>query len=149
MTLYATLGTAAIAHGLNEAEVTHVITSKDLLHSRLKVHLYKYNKLALRISKRAQSCLNSNALSPPASILTFQHILCDAPSLECVVILDNKPTSWPDIPSGITVYNMEAVKELGSRPENCERLCSVIKKVSKFVLKMKVHGRRLNTKPAH
>ena len=37
MTLYSTLGPTAIAHGLNETEVTHIITSKDLLHSRLKV----------------------------------------------------------------------------------------------------------------
>lgn len=27
----------AIAHGLNETEVTHIITSNDLLQSRLKV----------------------------------------------------------------------------------------------------------------
>uniref|UniRef100_A0A671Y2N2 long-chain-fatty-acid--CoA ligase n=1 Tax=Sparus aurata TaxID=8175 RepID=A0A671Y2N2_SPAAU len=37
VTLYATLGPMAIAHGLNETEVTHIITSKDLLQSRLKV----------------------------------------------------------------------------------------------------------------
>uniref|UniRef100_A0AAZ3QHL0 long-chain-fatty-acid--CoA ligase n=1 Tax=Oncorhynchus tshawytscha TaxID=74940 RepID=A0AAZ3QHL0_ONCTS len=37
VTLYSTLGGAAIAHGLNETEITHIITSKDLLHSRLKV----------------------------------------------------------------------------------------------------------------
>ncbi|XP_075877402.1 fatty acid CoA ligase Acsl3-like isoform X2 [Nelusetta ayraudi] len=72
VTLYATLGPTAIAHGLNETEVTHVITSKDLLHSRLK----------------------------------------------CVIVLDSKPTSWPDIPRGITIHNMDAVKELGSKPEN-------------------------------
>lgn len=40
MTLYATLGPVAIAHGLNETEVTHIITSKDLLQSRLKVTAY-------------------------------------------------------------------------------------------------------------
>lgn len=37
VTLYSTLGGSAIAHGLNETEVTHIITSKDLLQSRLKV----------------------------------------------------------------------------------------------------------------
>ncbi|KAI4902767.1 hypothetical protein NFI96_015283 [Prochilodus magdalenae] len=36
VTLYSTLGGPAIAHGLNETEVTHIITSKDLLQSRLK-----------------------------------------------------------------------------------------------------------------
>uniref|UniRef100_A0A669C7R6 long-chain-fatty-acid--CoA ligase n=1 Tax=Oreochromis niloticus TaxID=8128 RepID=A0A669C7R6_ORENI len=39
VTLYATLGPVAIAHGLNETEVTHIITSKDLLQSRLKAIL--------------------------------------------------------------------------------------------------------------
>lgn len=37
VTLYSTLGPMAIAHGLNETEVTHIITSKDLLNTRLKV----------------------------------------------------------------------------------------------------------------
>uniref|UniRef100_A0A8B9I0E0 long-chain-fatty-acid--CoA ligase n=1 Tax=Astyanax mexicanus TaxID=7994 RepID=A0A8B9I0E0_ASTMX len=36
VTLYSTLGGPAIAHGLNETEVTHIITSKDLMQSRLK-----------------------------------------------------------------------------------------------------------------
>ena len=31
VTLYATLGTDAIIHGVNESEVSHVITSADLL----------------------------------------------------------------------------------------------------------------------
>ncbi|XP_056329817.1 long-chain-fatty-acid--CoA ligase 3a isoform X1 [Danio aesculapii] len=36
VTLYSTLGGPAIAHGLNEAEVSHIITSKDLLETKLK-----------------------------------------------------------------------------------------------------------------
>uniref|UniRef100_A0A8C2HK11 long-chain-fatty-acid--CoA ligase n=1 Tax=Cyprinus carpio TaxID=7962 RepID=A0A8C2HK11_CYPCA len=36
VTLYSTLGGAAIAHGLNEAEVSHIITSKELLETKLK-----------------------------------------------------------------------------------------------------------------
>eukprot|EP00064_Thunnus_orientalis_P005790 superscaffoldBa00000583_g5804 len=82
VTLYSTLGPAAIAHGLNETEVTHIITSKDLLQSRLKA------------------------------------ILCDVPRLQYVIVVDSKPTSWPDIPRGITIYNMDTVKEMGSRPDN-------------------------------
>ncbi|KAG8580786.1 hypothetical protein GDO81_007412 [Engystomops pustulosus] len=35
VTLYATLGGPAIAHGLNETEVTHIITSKELLQTKL------------------------------------------------------------------------------------------------------------------
>ncbi|XP_058655791.1 long-chain-fatty-acid--CoA ligase 3a isoform X2 [Onychostoma macrolepis] len=36
VTLYSTLGGPAIAHGLNEAEVSHIITSKELLETKLK-----------------------------------------------------------------------------------------------------------------
>lgn len=82
VTLYSTLGLAAIAHGLNETEVTHIITSKDLLQSRLKA------------------------------------ILCEVPRLQHIIVVDNKPTSWPDMPRGIMVYNMDTVQEIGSRPEN-------------------------------
>ncbi|KAK1879718.1 Long-chain-fatty-acid--CoA ligase 3 [Dissostichus eleginoides] len=82
VTLYSTLGPMAIAHGLNETEITHIITSKDLLQSRLKA------------------------------------IVCDVPRLQYIIVVDSKPTSWPNIPRGITVYSMDAVKEIGSKPEN-------------------------------
>ncbi|TRY93825.1 hypothetical protein DNTS_027007 [Danionella cerebrum] len=82
VTLYSTLGGAAIAHGLNETEVTHIITSKDLLQSRLKA------------------------------------ILMEVPRLRHIIVVDAKPSSWPDLPRGIMVHNMAAVQELGSRPEN-------------------------------
>lgn len=36
-TLYATLGEEGIAHGINETEVTHIVTSQDLLAKLLKV----------------------------------------------------------------------------------------------------------------
>ncbi|KAJ8390354.1 hypothetical protein AAFF_G00107480 [Aldrovandia affinis] len=45
VTLYSTLGGSAIAHGLNETEVTHIITSKDLLQSRLKAILVEVPRL--------------------------------------------------------------------------------------------------------
>ncbi|XP_041119095.1 long-chain-fatty-acid--CoA ligase 3-like isoform X2 [Polyodon spathula] len=45
VTLYSTLGGPAIAHGLNETEVTHIITSKDLLQSRLKAILLQVPRL--------------------------------------------------------------------------------------------------------
>ncbi|XP_061878798.1 long-chain-fatty-acid--CoA ligase 3b isoform X1 [Entelurus aequoreus] len=82
VTLYATLGPTAIAHGLNETEVTHIITSKDLLQGRLKA------------------------------------ILCDVPRLQFVIVVDKKLSSWQDIPRGIMVHSMDAVKEMGSKPEN-------------------------------
>ena len=37
VTLYSTLGGPAIAHALNETEVTHIIISRELLETRLKV----------------------------------------------------------------------------------------------------------------
>lgn len=45
VTLYATLGGQAIAHGLNETEVTHIITSKKLLQTKLKEILLHVPKL--------------------------------------------------------------------------------------------------------
>ncbi|XP_061684160.1 long-chain-fatty-acid--CoA ligase 3a [Syngnathoides biaculeatus] len=44
-TFYATLGGPAIAHGLNETDVTHIITSLELLETRLKAILAKIPKL--------------------------------------------------------------------------------------------------------
>ncbi|XP_036412126.1 long-chain-fatty-acid--CoA ligase 3b [Colossoma macropomum] len=82
VTLYSTLGGPAIAHGLNETEVTHIITSKDLLQSRLK------------------------------------EILLDVPRLQHIIIVDNKPTSWPGLPRGILVHSMASLQELGAKPEN-------------------------------
>eukprot|EP00064_Thunnus_orientalis_P010124 superscaffoldBa00001342_g10150 len=45
VTLYSTLGGPAIAHGLNEAQVTHIITSRELLETRLKPILIEVPRL--------------------------------------------------------------------------------------------------------
>uniref|UniRef100_A0A667ZT10 long-chain-fatty-acid--CoA ligase n=1 Tax=Myripristis murdjan TaxID=586833 RepID=A0A667ZT10_9TELE len=45
VTLYSTLGGPAIAHGLNEAQVTHIITSRELLETRLKAILREVPRL--------------------------------------------------------------------------------------------------------
>ncbi|KAL6104500.1 acsl3 [Pungitius sinensis] len=82
VTLYSTLGPMAIAHGLNETEITHIITSKDLLQSRLKA------------------------------------IVCDVPRLQHIILVDSKLTSCPSVPRGIMVYNMDAVKAMGSKPDS-------------------------------
>lgn len=42
VTLYSTLGGPAIAHGLNESQVSHIITSRELLETRLKVRIHTY-----------------------------------------------------------------------------------------------------------
>ncbi|KAM9440191.1 long-chain-fatty-acid--CoA ligase 3b [Clarias gariepinus] len=82
VTLYSTLGGPAIAHGLNETEVTHIITSKDLLQSRLK------------------------------------EILLEVPRLQHIILVDQKSSTWPDLPRGIQVHSMSAVQELGAKPES-------------------------------
>ncbi len=38
VTLYATLGEDAVAYGLNQCGATHLITSTELLQTKLKVH---------------------------------------------------------------------------------------------------------------
>ncbi|KAL3056949.1 hypothetical protein OYC64_007433 [Pagothenia borchgrevinki] len=45
VTLYSTLGGPAIAHGLNETQVTHIFTSKELLETRLKAILIEVPRL--------------------------------------------------------------------------------------------------------
>lgn len=39
VTLYATLGKEAVVHGLNESEAAYLITSVELLESKLKVNM--------------------------------------------------------------------------------------------------------------
>ncbi|XP_030634631.1 long-chain-fatty-acid--CoA ligase 3a [Chanos chanos] len=45
VTLYSTLGGPAIAHGLNETEVTHIITSRELLDTKIKAILVEVPRL--------------------------------------------------------------------------------------------------------
>ncbi|XP_013880551.1 long-chain-fatty-acid--CoA ligase 3 [Austrofundulus limnaeus] len=45
VTLYPTLGGPAIVHGLNEAQVSHIITSRELLETRLKAILPEVPRL--------------------------------------------------------------------------------------------------------
>ncbi|XP_072312571.1 fatty acid CoA ligase Acsl3-like [Eucyclogobius newberryi] len=45
VTLYSTLGGPAVAHGLKEAEVTHIITSRELLETRLQAIVVQVPRL--------------------------------------------------------------------------------------------------------
>ncbi|CAN9511163.1 unnamed protein product [Ophioblennius macclurei] len=45
VTLYSTLGGPAVAHGLNETQVTHIITSRELLETKLKAILAEVPRL--------------------------------------------------------------------------------------------------------
>ncbi|XP_060688463.1 long-chain-fatty-acid--CoA ligase 4 isoform X2 [Hemiscyllium ocellatum] len=55
VTIYATLGEDAVAYGLNESEVTHLITSVELLDTKLKKVLPKLQKLkhVIYVDKKA------------------------------------------------------------------------------------------------
>ncbi|XP_038861519.1 long-chain-fatty-acid--CoA ligase 4-like isoform X1 [Salvelinus namaycush] len=82
VTLYATLGEEAVAYGLNECGATHLITSAELLETKLK------------------------------------NVLPDMRNLKHVIYVDNKSISRAGYPEGIQIYSMQAVQELGAKPDN-------------------------------
>ncbi|KAG9264807.1 long-chain-fatty-acid-CoA ligase 3 [Astyanax mexicanus] len=59
VTLYSTLGGPAIAHGLNQTEVTHIITSKELLETKLKFILMEVQRLQhiIVVDEKPTSCV--------------------------------------------------------------------------------------------
>lgn len=73
---------------------------------------------------------------------TSQDILCDVPRLQYIIVVDSKRASWTDVPRGILIYNMDTVKEMGSKPDNSE--WTLIKKLFILSWKSKCSTRRLN-----
>lgn len=82
VTLYATLGEEAVTYGLNESEASFLITSLDLLESKLK------------------------------------NVLSEIPCLRYIIYVDNKAINRSEYPKGLEIHNMQAVEELGAKPEN-------------------------------
>ncbi|XP_010895406.1 long-chain-fatty-acid--CoA ligase 4b isoform X1 [Esox lucius] len=82
VTLYATLGEEAVAYGLNECGASHLITSTELLETKLKCVLPEMRHL--------------------------KHIIC----------VDNKTLIKTGYPEGIQIHSMNAVQELGAKPDN-------------------------------
>lgn len=82
VTLYATLGEEAVTYGLNESEASFLITSLDLLESKLK------------------------------------NVLSEIPCLKYIIYVDNKAINRSEYPKGLEIHNMQAVEELGAKPEN-------------------------------
>ncbi|NXC88883.1 ACSL4 ligase, partial [Cercotrichas coryphoeus] len=82
VTLYATLGEEAVTYGLNECGASYLVTSAELLESKLKTALPQV------------SCL--------------KHI----------IYVDTKMVNKSEYPENVEIHSMQAVKELGAKPEN-------------------------------
>lgn len=73
VTLYATLGEDAVVHGVNESEVTHVITSADLLH-KFKGILNKIPKVTHLIVMCDDQSISRKDFPDQIRILTFAEV---------------------------------------------------------------------------
>ncbi|XP_068107225.1 long-chain-fatty-acid--CoA ligase 4 isoform X1 [Hyperolius riggenbachi] len=82
VTLYATLGEEAVTYGLNESGATHLITSSELLETKLK--------------------------SVFSQVGTIKHI----------IYVGKKNLDLSEYPAGLQIHHMDAVEELGAKPEN-------------------------------
>ncbi|NXI14481.1 ACSL4 ligase, partial [Irena cyanogastra] len=88
VTLYATLGEEAVTYGLNECGASYLVTSVELLESKLKTALPQV------------SCL--------------KHI----------IYVDKKTVNKSEYPENVEIHTMQAVEELGAKPENSSILPS-------------------------
>ncbi|KAF4789044.1 Long-chain-fatty-acid--CoA ligase 4 [Turdus rufiventris] len=88
VTLYATLGEEAVTYGLNECGASYLVTSVELLETKLKTALPQV------------SCL--------------KHI----------IYVDTKTVNKSEYPENVEIHSMQAVKELGAKPENSSILPS-------------------------
>ncbi|NXU63738.1 ACSL4 ligase, partial [Horornis vulcanius] len=88
VTLYATLGEEAVTYGLNECGASYLVTSVELLESKLKTALPQV------------SCL--------------KHI----------IYVDKKAVNKSEYPENVEIHSMQAVEELGAKPENSSILPS-------------------------
>ncbi|XP_014737060.1 PREDICTED: long-chain-fatty-acid--CoA ligase 4 isoform X1 [Sturnus vulgaris] len=88
VTLYATLGEEAVTYGLNECGASYLVTSVELLESKLKTALPQV------------SCLKH------------------------VIYVDTKMINKSEYPENVEIHSMQAVKELGAKPENSSILPS-------------------------
>ncbi|NWR10075.1 ACSL4 ligase, partial [Paradoxornis webbianus] len=88
VTLYATLGEEAVTYGLNECGASYLVTSVELLETKLKTALPQV------------SCL--------------KHI----------IYVDKKTVSKSEYPEQVEIHSMQAVEELGAKPENSSILPS-------------------------
>uniref|UniRef100_A0A452FJ05 long-chain-fatty-acid--CoA ligase n=1 Tax=Capra hircus TaxID=9925 RepID=A0A452FJ05_CAPHI len=97
VTLYATLGGPAIVHGLNETEVTNIITSKELLQTKLKDIVSLVPRLRHIITVDGKPPTWSEF---PKGVIV--HTMAAVQALGAKASVENKPLSKP-APSDIAV----------------------------------------------
>ncbi|EHB05468.1 Long-chain-fatty-acid--CoA ligase 3 [Heterocephalus glaber] len=97
VTLYATLGGPAIVHGLNETEVTNIITSKELLQTKLKDIVSLVPRLRHIITVDGKPPAWSEI---PKGIVV--HTMATVQALGTKASVENEPRSKP-LPSDIAV----------------------------------------------
>ncbi|XP_027624849.1 long-chain-fatty-acid--CoA ligase 3 isoform X2 [Tupaia chinensis] len=90
VTLYATLGGPAIVHGLNETEVTNIITSKELLQTKLKDIVSLVPRLRHIITVDGKPPTWSEF---PKGVIV--HTMAAVQALGAKASLENKPQSRP------------------------------------------------------
>ncbi|XP_065786538.1 fatty acid CoA ligase Acsl3 isoform X2 [Muntiacus reevesi] len=97
VTLYATLGGPAVVHGLNETEVTNIITSKELLQTKLKDIVSLVPRLRHIITVDGKPPTWSEF---PKGVIV--HTMAAVQALGAKASVENKPLSKPT-PSDIAV----------------------------------------------
>lgn len=75
-TLYASLGEEAIVFGINETEVTHIITTQDLLPklSKIKSRIPKVNTV---VYIEGIKPLTTNGFGPEIQLVSYKQLLTD------------------------------------------------------------------------
>ncbi|ELK17155.1 Long-chain-fatty-acid--CoA ligase 3 [Pteropus alecto] len=97
VTLYATLGGPAIVHGLNETEVTNIITSKELLQTKLKDIVSLVPRLRHIVTVDGKPPTWSEF---PKGVIV--HTMAAVQALGAKASMDNRPQSKP-APTDIAV----------------------------------------------